>query len=132
MCDDICQVTLVEPVTPLRELGTVATVQSANPAVTVAPLTPIISLTQVEPVIQIMQTAGVGPIGPSGTSDKYYVHTQNSASTVWTITHNLAKNPAVTVVDSGGTVVIGQLAYIDTNTATVTFSVAFGGYAYCD
>lgn len=38
--------------------------------------------------------------------------------------------PAVTVVDSAGTVVIGEVDYLDDNTVRLTFCAAFSGTAY--
>jgi hypothetical protein len=52
------------------------------------------------------------------------------ASNLWTITHNLDSYPSVTVVDSGNTVVIGEVNYTNSNTLTITFSVAFSGCAF--
>jgi hypothetical protein len=49
---------------------------------------------------------------------------------VWTVTHNLGKNPSVAVVDSAGTVVIGQVDYDTINQITLTFKAAFSGKAY--
>lgn len=63
-------------------------------------------------------------------SDKNYIHTQNSSSQVWTVTHNLGKNASVTVVDSAGTVVIGQVDYNSVNQVTLTFKATFSGKAY--
>jgi len=63
-------------------------------------------------------------------NDKNYVHDQASPSAVWNITHNLGKNAAPIVVDSAGTVVVGQIDYIDENNITLTFNGAFSGYAY--
>lgn len=73
-----------------------------------------------------------GPQGPPGTagSDITYTHTQISAQSVWTVNHNLNKYPSVTVVDSGETVVIGDVDYTNANTLTIEFSAAFGGRAY--
>ena len=62
--------------------------------------------------------------------DKHYVHDQGQASATWSITHNLAKYPSVTVIDSGNTAVIGQVTYTNTNTLSVAFSSAFSGKAY--
>jgi hypothetical protein len=63
-------------------------------------------------------------------SDKTYVHDQTTPSATWTITHGLSKNPAIMVVDSAKTVVIGQVDYIDNNNVVITFNGAFSGYAY--
>lgn len=62
--------------------------------------------------------------------DKRYVHTQNTASSVWTINHDLDKYPSITVVDSAGSIVIGEIAYNNENNVTLTFSAAFSGVAY--
>lgn len=59
-----------------------------------------------------------------------YTHTQASASATWTITHNLNCFPSVTVVDSAGSVVIGEVVYISANVVSVTFIAAFAGKAY--
>ena len=66
----------------------------------------------------------------TGGGDKHYKHVQVAASTSWFITHSLQKFPSVDVVDSGGTRVIGEVTYHDTNTLTVSFTGAFGGEAY--
>jgi hypothetical protein len=59
-----------------------------------------------------------------------YTHTQASASSIWTITHNLNCFPSVTVVDSADSVVIGDVEYISANVVRVTFMAAFAGKAY--
>ena len=45
--------------------------------------------------------------------DKHYEHRQNVSSSIWKINHNLNKKPSVTVVDSAGTEVVGDVKYID-------------------
>jgi len=55
---------------------------------------------------------------------------QLASATIWTINHNLDRHPSVTVVDSGGTVVIGNVNYVTNNTLTITFTAAFSGKAY--
>lgn len=73
-----------------------------------------------------------GPQGASGAEleDKHYVHTQNAASTSWTITHNLGKMPSVEVVDTGDNIVVGEIEYLSLNQVRVTFGAAFTGKAY--
>lgn len=63
-------------------------------------------------------------------ADKNYIHTQSSSATVWVVNHNLAKNCSVTVIDSAGTVVIGQVDYNSINQITLTFKASFSGKAY--
>lgn len=59
-----------------------------------------------------------------------YIHTQSSAAKEWVITHSLNKFPSVTVVDSAGDVVCGDITYINANSVKITFSAGFSGKAY--
>tara|TARA_R110001606_G_scaffold139181_1_gene277606 strand:- start:98 stop:469 length:372 start_codon:yes stop_codon:yes gene_type:complete len=63
-------------------------------------------------------------------TDKNYAHTQSALASVWVVTHNLAKHPSVSVVDSAGTVVIGVVDYDSINQVTLTFKATFSGKAY--
>ena len=67
---------------------------------------------------------------PELSADKHFTFTQSTAADTWNITHNLGKFPSVSVVDSGNTIVYGNIDYIDNNSLTITFSAAFGGKAY--
>lgn len=49
---------------------------------------------------------------------------------VWKIEHNLNRYPSVTVITTGGTVVIGDVVYNDENNLTITFSSETSGKAY--
>ena len=64
------------------------------------------------------------------TGDKNFVFTQTVASNTWTINHTLDKFPSVSVVDSAGTEVFGQVQYINLSKITITFSSAFAGEAF--
>jgi hypothetical protein len=78
-------------------------------------------------------TGPQGIQGPTGPTDPFrYVHSQLAPAGVWTIVHNLGGFPAgVRTIDSAGTPVEGALAYVDTNTITVTFTnISFAGTAY--
>lgn len=61
--------------------------------------------------------------------DKYYQHTQGRSASTWYINHNLDKYPSVFVRDSAGTVVEGEITYIDRNNVRIDFSGSFGGFA---
>ncbi len=61
--------------------------------------------------------------------DLNYVHQQTEASDVWEITHNLNKYPAVSIINSAGDEVIGEVKYNSLNKVTITFSGAFKGNA---
>lgn len=63
-------------------------------------------------------------------TDKNFVFTQGTVSSVWTIFHNLDKYPSVTVKDNGNTTQEGYVEYIDSNNLTITFSAGFAGKAY--
>lgn len=62
-------------------------------------------------------------------NDKTYYFIQNIPSNEWVITHNLKKYPAVTVLDSAASEVIGEVDYIDTNTLKIKFKGEFSGSA---
>ena len=64
------------------------------------------------------------------TGDANHVHDQGVASATWVVDHNLAKKCSVTVVDSAGTGIIGQVAYNTDNRCTITFEAAFSGKAF--
>lgn len=64
------------------------------------------------------------------TGDKTYVYHQSVPALVWEITHNMDKFPNVTVVDSAGSVVMGEVTYESKNKLKVAFTAEFGGSAY--
>lgn len=59
-----------------------------------------------------------------------YKHTQMTSSATWTVVHGLEKYPSVSVVDSGNSLVIGDVKYLDLNKVEIKFSAAFSGMAY--
>ncbi len=60
-----------------------------------------------------------------------YVYEQEMASDTWTITHNLNKQPSVTVVDSAGSMQIpDEISYDNANQITITFLGSFAGKAF--
>ncbi|GEM_PF-2155521 len=71
-----------------------------------------------------------GPQGEPGLSGANYVHNQMVPAADWTITHNLARFPSVTVIDSAGSTVVGDVEYLSNNAVAVHFTAAFGGSAY--
>lgn len=95
--------------------------------------------------VTIEETAGVetvtvsipGPPGPQGepvvgTGDLHYTFTQSLASASWgPINHGLGKFPSVTVVDSAGSVVYGDIIHEDENViSSIDYSAPFSGVAY--
>ena len=61
-----------------------------------------------------------------------YTHNQSVASAVWSVTHDLGRYPSVTVVDSSGAEVKGDVQYTSANTLEIRFSAPFAGKAYCN
>lgn len=59
-----------------------------------------------------------------------FTFTQVNPETEWTIVHNLNKYPSVAVVDSGGSVVYGNVVYNSVNQITLSFNAGFSGKAY--
>lgn len=59
-----------------------------------------------------------------------YHHKQNASTDVWEIRHGLDFHPNVTVLDSGGSTVEGELEYLSKNTLRVIFSAPISGDAY--
>lgn len=59
-----------------------------------------------------------------------HVHVQSSPAAQWPITHNLGGRPSVTVVDSAGTMVIGEVSYLSNSEVIVSFTHPFSGSAY--
>lgn len=59
-----------------------------------------------------------------------FVFNQGVPASTWNIQHNLGNFPSITVVDTAGTVVMGQYDYVDNNNITLTFAAGFAGKAY--
>jgi hypothetical protein len=97
---------------------------------------PNIVVAPVEPIIEISSSGAPGPAGrdgdpgPAGPAGGTFTYDQPFASDTWIIAHNLNFAPNVTVVDSTGQEVEGDITYTDLNNLTITFSSAFSGTAY--
>lgn len=64
-----------------------------------------------------------------GPANTFFNYTQLTPAATWTITHNLGRFPAVTVVDSAGSVVEGEIDYVSDSQVVLTFSAPFSGNA---
>lgn len=69
-----------------------------------------------------------GPAGPAGVE---YLHTQASASSTWTIAHNLGRQPVVEVRTVGGVVVIADVLHLSADVAQVYLASPMAGSARC-
>lgn len=74
----------------------------------------------------------VGPTGPTGPmgADAHFVFEQTVSSAEWVIDHDLSKHPSVTVVDSAGSVVIGDVFFVSNSQIILEFNAEFSGKAY--
>lgn len=66
---------------------------------------------------------------PTG-ADATFVYSQVAGSTTWIVIHNLGKNPSVTVVDTGESVLIPNVHYDNPNQVTISFGSPTSGKAY--
>lgn len=85
-------------------------------------------ITETKP--SIIEIGIIGPQGPPGPPGTTYIHHQQVAAKTWRVEHDLGGYPSVTVVDSSGRYVIGDVQYIDKNTILISFSASFAGKAY--
>ena len=71
---------------------------------------------------------------PKGQTDKNYVspNLNFSAGVAQTITHGLNKFPSVTVVDSGGSHIVGDVQHINENAFTITFTASIQAKVYAN
>ena len=70
-------------------------------------------------------------INIDNTSIQKYMHTQEVASTIWTIEHNLGFVPGNELVtDTEGNEIEGVTRVVDVNTIQIEFSEPVAGYAY--
>jgi hypothetical protein len=72
-------------------------------------------------------TAEVGDLAQI--ADKNYIHAQNSALVLWTVTHNLGKYPSVRIKDATGHSMVGDIIDISTNELTIEFTEPQTGVA---
>lgn len=101
-----------------------------NIQVTVAQARPInVSVSQPQPID--IRMADVVQVFTGGTYDKHYQESFLPASSI-SVTHSLNKYPAVTILDTAGDEVEGEVFHVDNNNLLVSFSAAFGGVITCN
>jgi hypothetical protein len=111
--------------------------------VEVSPDVDIIDVVVAPTSVQIAATGLQGEAGPQGlqgpqgepgivsVESQYYRHDQMVASALWVVNHNLGYRPNVSVTDSAGTNVEGEISHVDSNSLVLTFSSPFTGTADC-
>jgi len=93
--------------------------------------TAIVSGAKKKTVVKVANVGPTGPAGPAGVSGGNYTHIQSAPSTTWTVVHNLGYHPGgVSVIDSAGTKVYGDITHISVNQLVINFSAGFSGKAY--
>ena len=65
-----------------------------------------------------------------GGGDKHFTFSQSVPSAVWNVTHNLGKNPSVSITDINGYEVYAEVDYINENELVIKFADALKGSAY--
>jgi len=70
------------------------------------------------------------PYQGSGGSDASFEFVQAQPADTWTINHNLGKFPSVTIVDTAGDEVEGNVNHISNTQVVLSFSAAFSGRAF--
>lgn len=63
-------------------------------------------------------------------SSTTFTFEQSVASDTWNVMHNLDKYPSVSIVDSGGNLVDGEVKYVTSNRILINFTSPFSGKAY--
>lgn len=71
-----------------------------------------------------------GPQGPPGSAASTFVHNQSTPEASWVISHDLPYLPNITIVDSAGSQIEGDVVYTSGTTVTVTLSAATAGKAF--
>jgi hypothetical protein len=107
------------------------TVTEGNGGTTVVtvPVTSVVTATTVGPQGPKGDTGDTGATGPVGPASAFYIHTQSSPSTTWTINHNLGFKPAVELLDSGSQEIDGEVSHPSVNQTVVTLNPASAGVA---
>lgn len=58
-----------------------------------------------------------------------YTYVQSTPATIWSIVHNLNKFPKVSIADSTGDVVYGDINHTNKNSLVILFSESVSGQA---
>ena len=78
-----------------------------------------------------VKIADVVQVFTGGTYDKHYEVSFLPTSSL-SVNHSLNKYPSVSILDTAGDEVEGQVVHVDTNNLLVSFSAAFGGVITCN
>lgn len=85
----------------------------------------------IQVIVQAQPDVVIGTsLSSSETSSFAYHHVQGASSAIWDIPHGLGFYPNVTTIDSGGSMVEGELEHLSKHSLRVTFSAPISGDAY--
>lgn len=96
----------------------------------------VVEVVRDEYVVEVVEGGEIGPAGPPGppgppgADAPAYTHTQTLLSAVWVVVHGLGRHPSVTVVDSGDSVVLPDILYVDDDELSILFGAPTSGKAY--
>lgn len=80
--------------------------------------------------IPIAETGIDDDLEPTIEGDKFFLFKQMESKDEWIINHKLKKYPSVSIIDSAGTNVIGEVTYLDENSLRINFSSIMSGKAF--
>lgn len=80
--------------------------------------------------IPIAETGIDDDLEPTIECDKFFLFKQMESKDEWIINHKLKKYPSVSIIDSAGTNVIGEVTYLDENSLRINFSSIMSGKAF--
>ena len=76
-------------------------------------------------------TGATGAQGPGGNLYDTQIHHQIVPAASWPITHAWPGGyPSVTIIDSAGNIIVGEVTYLTSTTLVVNFSSPFAGKAF--
>ena len=78
----------------------------------------------------IVWTGAVWERADTASAATQHVHAQGVPADTWVVTHGLGKVPAVTIVDSAGDEVRGDIRHDSLTQTTLRFAYPFSGTAY--
>jgi anthranilate/para-aminobenzoate synthase component II len=81
------------------------------------------------PVTSTVTAITPGPQGPKGDAGAAYDFIQSSASSVWTINHNLGFKPGVDVYDSGSQQIQAEVSHPSVNQTVILLTAPIAGFA---
>jgi uncharacterized protein with beta-barrel porin domain len=96
--------------------------------VVVTPVTPTVA--QGDRSLSSANTEWVGNEIETAIANNKFEFTQGTPEAIWLMSHPLNKFPSVTVIDSAGSIVEGDVEYISLSQVKVTFDAGFSGKAY--